>query len=65
VQQANIAHEKSPLGSRITVSLGVATAYGSPATGDGADLVRQADAQLYLAKSRGRNQVSAAEAHAA
>jgi PleD family two-component response regulator len=53
-------HEKSPLGPTVTVSLGVAAQSGAHAP-DSADLLREADAQSYLAKSRGRNQVCAAE----
>ena len=60
VQQAGIPHEKSPLGATVTVSLGVAAQPGGHGP-DSADLLREADAQLYLAKSRGRNQVCAAE----
>jgi diguanylate cyclase (GGDEF)-like protein len=64
VQRVAIPHAKSQLGSTVSVSLGVATSPVGPATGRSADLLREADAQLYLAKSRGRNQVCAVELHA-
>jgi len=45
----------APEASRLTVSLGVAT-YPADATG-AVDLVRRADSALYVAKTRGKNQV--------
>jgi GGDEF domain-containing protein len=44
----------------VTVSLGVCTKSDS-AVGSAAALLREADAQLYIAKSRGRHQASGAE----
>jgi diguanylate cyclase (GGDEF)-like protein len=63
VQQAGLPHEKSPLGQMVTVSLGVAAQAAGHAP-PSADLLRGADAQLYQAKSRGRNQVCAIELQA-
>jgi diguanylate cyclase (GGDEF)-like protein len=64
VQRAAIPHAKSRLGKTVSVSLGVATSPAGRSTAPSADLLREADAQLYLAKSRGRNQVCAIELHA-
>ena len=55
VQTLAIEHTRSDVAPQVTVSLGVCTGQataGRPA----AELVRQADAQLYSAKSQGRNQ---------
>ncbi len=57
---ADIAHADSPMGSRVTASMGVAHAGGSSEGHPGADLLQRADAALYRAKSGGRNQVVAA-----
>jgi diguanylate cyclase (GGDEF)-like protein len=56
VRQAGIPHQKSPIGGAVTVSLGACTK-PADATGHAAALLREADAQLYVAKARGRNQV--------
>ena len=59
VQSLGIEHAHSDVAPHVTVSLGACTGLavaGSPA----AELVRQADTQLYSAKSRGRNRSSAA-----
>jgi len=57
VEGLAIDHSASPVSPWVTISLGVATGYP---TQDGApeDLVASADALLYQAKKRGRNQVS-------
>jgi diguanylate cyclase (GGDEF)-like protein len=56
-----LAHPASPLGSFLTISVGVAEAW--PATeSDGKFLVAQADAALYSAKQRGRDRVEVASA---
>ena len=55
VQTLAIEHRRSDVAPEVTVSLGVCT--GQPTGGrPAAELVRQADAQLYSAKSQGRNQ---------
>ena len=59
VQALAIQHARSDVAAHVTVSLGVCTGLvvaGSAAT----ELVRQADAQLYSAKSQGRNRSSGA-----
>jgi diguanylate cyclase (GGDEF)-like protein len=55
-----IEHANSTVAGFVTVSLGVCC---KPAgmQGSAAELLRQADGQLYLAKQRGRNQSSAAQ----
>ena len=55
-----IAHAASTVTGVVTVSVGVCSTREG-AAGSAAALVREADAQLYLAKSSGRNQVCAAE----
>jgi diguanylate cyclase (GGDEF)-like protein len=52
-----IEHADSSAASVVTVSLGVCTKR-EQASGTAGELLRQADAQLYAAKERGRNQVS-------
>lgn len=56
VAELQIEHAASTVARAVTVSLGVCMRRPD-ATGSAADLLREADAQLYLAKSRGRNQV--------
>ena len=56
VAELQIEHAASTVARAVTVSLGVCTRRPD-ANGSAADLLRDADAQLYLAKSRGRNQV--------
>ena len=56
VAELQIEHAASTVARAVTVSLGVCTRRPD-ATGSAADLLREADAQLYRAKSRGRNQV--------
>ncbi|HSH30690.1 MAG TPA: PleD family two-component system response regulator [Thiohalobacter sp.] len=55
IHALNIEHEASKVSDRITLSIGVATA--SPCGGQPCDLLKQADAALYEAKSRGRNRI--------
>lgn len=51
-----IEHPASPFDSRMTVSIGIATC--APAPGDTfSNVIVEADAQLYMAKAAGRNQV--------
>ena len=54
VQALHIEHGDSPVASVVTVSLGVCTQTAN-LPGSAADLLRAADAQLYRAKSEGRN----------
>lgn len=49
-----VAHAESSVSPVVTVSLGVCSALGD-ATGSAEVLLREADAQLYIAKSSGRN----------
>jgi diguanylate cyclase (GGDEF)-like protein len=60
VAALGVAHAGSAVAGVVTVSVGVCT---KPFDGVGtaAALLREADAQLYLAKTRGRNQVCGAE----
>jgi len=53
--EAQIEHADSTVGPLLTISVGVCTLPSGDA-GSAAALLREADAQLYLAKSRGRNQ---------
>ena len=55
VRDANIYHPRSPVGARLTISIGVATAKDLP--GEPAALMALADKLLYAAKAAGRNQV--------
>jgi diguanylate cyclase (GGDEF)-like protein len=59
VRQAGIPHPCSPLGERLTVSIGVATAGGLH--GDPLALVAFADKLLYAAKAAGRDQLTAGQ----
>lgn len=59
VAALGIAHAASDAAPHVSVSLGVCTKPGA-FVGGADDLTRGADAQLYLAKSRGRNQLCAA-----
>jgi diguanylate cyclase (GGDEF)-like protein len=63
VENLNIPHDHSPVAPRVTVSLGVASMVPTRST-QAKQLVELADAALYDAKSRGRNQV-ATRAHSA
>jgi diguanylate cyclase (GGDEF)-like protein len=60
VQQ--IPHAESSVASVVTVSLGVCTK-PSAMGGSAQALMREADAQLYVAKGRGRHQASGVELH--
>ena len=62
VQQ--IPHADSSVASVVTVSLGVCTKRAGLG-GSAERLMREADAQLYVAKARGRHQASGAEMHEA
>ncbi|MAT64874.1 MAG: diguanylate cyclase response regulator [Gammaproteobacteria bacterium] len=55
IHELNIEHEASKVSDRITLSIGMATA--SPRGGQPGDLLKQADAALYEAKSQGRNRI--------
>ena len=59
VQELAIDHARSEVAAQVTVSLGVCTR-SKAATGTAAELVRQANAQLYAAKSGGRNRARGA-----
>jgi diguanylate cyclase (GGDEF)-like protein len=58
VEQAEMAHEASQPGGRLTISVGVATCPDDATTPD--SLVAAADAALYRAKRKGRNRVELA-----
>ena len=60
VQSLQIEHVQSGVAPYVTVSLGVCTKL-EDGVGNAAALVREADAQLYHAKSRGRNQTCGSE----
>lgn len=55
LHRAEIPHPASPLGARLTISIGVATA--SELSGEPAALIGLADHLLYAAKHAGRNQM--------
>ncbi|PLZ04228.1 diguanylate cyclase [Burkholderia sp. WAC0059] len=59
VEAANLANRETAYG-RVTISVGCATCH-PPEGGSPAKLVAAADAQLYVAKEAGRNQVRATE----
>ena len=60
VQQAQIAHPASPLGPRVTISIGVASA--KPPAESVEVLLELADRALYVAKEEGRNRIVAGAA---
>jgi diguanylate cyclase (GGDEF)-like protein len=60
VAALGIEHADSAVAGFVTVSLGVCTKPAN-ASGTAQALLREADAQLYIAKSRGRNQTCGAE----
>lgn len=55
IHDLNIEHEASRVSDRITLSIGIATA--TPRGGQWDELLKQADAALYEAKSAGRNRI--------
>ena len=57
VQVKGIAHAQSDVAEVVTVSLGVAVLSGGANSGTAAELLALADAQLYLAKNKGRARV--------
>jgi diguanylate cyclase (GGDEF)-like protein len=59
VEQADIAHPRSPAGPRLTISIGAASA--SDFTPAPASLVALADKLLYVAKDAGRDQIAEGE----
>lgn len=59
VEELAIPHRSSLVADHVTASLGVATVDASTQS-SAQDIVRLADQQLYLAKSRGRNRVAQA-----
>jgi diguanylate cyclase (GGDEF)-like protein len=59
LQQARIDHAESTVGPLLTISIGLCT-WTPDAVGSAAELLATADAQLYLAKTRGRDQACGA-----
>jgi diguanylate cyclase (GGDEF)-like protein len=59
LQLAHIEHAASSVGPLLTISVGLCT-WTPDAIGSAAALLAAADAQLYLAKSRGRDQACGA-----
>jgi diguanylate cyclase (GGDEF)-like protein len=60
IRALGVAHARSSVSEVVTVSVGVCTK-PFDAVASAAALLREADAQLYIAKSRGRHQVCATE----
>jgi diguanylate cyclase (GGDEF)-like protein len=60
VHKERIEHAESSVGPLLTISVGVCSK-PADAVGSATALLREADAQLYVAKSRGRDQVCHAE----
>ncbi len=60
IRALGVAHARSSVAEVVTVSVGVCTK-PFDAVASAAALLREADAQLYIAKSRGRHQVCATE----
>ena len=60
VQQLRIPHENSSVSPFVTISIGIASARGRPGL-DAQTWTRNADEQLYAAKSAGRDQIRAVE----
>jgi diguanylate cyclase (GGDEF)-like protein len=59
VAAAALPHAASPVADRVTVSIGVACGTPQPkGATDSPALIEEADRNLYLARHRGRNQVS-------
>jgi diguanylate cyclase (GGDEF)-like protein len=59
VSRAGLPHAKSPVSGVVTASIGVASATPNlREPGDPSMLIKDADRNLYIAKHRGRNQVS-------
>jgi diguanylate cyclase (GGDEF)-like protein len=57
ISTLSIPHEHSEVADHVTISLGAATVTSSREYGSPDELIAEADKNLYLAKSQGRNQI--------
>lgn len=60
VEELRIPHQKSPISTHVTISVGIAS-FRPNGSGDKAELLRRADRASYLAKELGRSRIEALE----